>query len=306
MSQLKPHIVIVPGAWQTPCMFETFVTHLGAHGYSTTVVKLPSVDPPQPLTSIDEDILAVQQTLLPLIEAGKDVVLVMHSYGSIPGSEAVKGLAKADQEKDEDGGVISLVYMAGFLLRKGQTLLDAKAEPTLWNELDSESQLLTVPDPHTTFYNDLPDPPALYLSPYNVPEVYPKQSPAVFGVKITYEAWKYIPSTLIFPQQDNATPLSDTRRMIEGTDEKVEVVECAGSHSPWLSAPDLVLETVRRAAGEKVSYFGYNPVMLTAKDPTEMFKFLKLPVAPGAPVTPDFYDPNWPGWGGWRTPNSLY
>jgi len=94
--------------------------------------------------------------------------------------------------------------------------------------------------------------------------------------------------------------------MIEGTDGKVEVVECAGSHSPWLSAPDLVLEIVRRAAGEKVSYFGYNPVMLTVKDPTEMFKFLKPPVGPAAPATPDFYDANWPGWGGRRTPSSLY
>ena len=142
ISQSKPQIVIVPGAWQAPCMFDTFVTHLGALGYSTTVIKLPSVDPPQALTSIDEDILAVQQTLLPLIEAGKNVVLVMHSYGSIPGSEAVKGLAKADRERDEDGGVISLVYMAGFLLKKGQTLLDAKAEPTLWNELDPEASII--------------------------------------------------------------------------------------------------------------------------------------------------------------------
>jgi hypothetical protein len=57
----------------------------------------------------------VTAALTPLVNAGKNVVMVMHSYGGAPGSAAVKGLTRAvRQTAGLPGGVIELVYMAAF------------------------------------------------------------------------------------------------------------------------------------------------------------------------------------------------
>jgi hypothetical protein len=56
-----------------------------------------------------------------VVSAGKEVVLVMHSYGGIIGSEAVNGLEKAGRK--EKGGVVHALLIAAFLVSKGSSLL---------------------------------------------------------------------------------------------------------------------------------------------------------------------------------------
>lgn len=51
-----------------------------------------------------------------LVSAGKEVVLVVHSYTGLPGGEAPKGLSKKDQEaKGLKGGLIRYVVINGFV-----------------------------------------------------------------------------------------------------------------------------------------------------------------------------------------------
>lgn len=271
-------------------MFDAFCSSLSAYDYNTTVIKLPSTDPLTPLLNVEDDVVAVKHTVAPLVAKGRDVLLVVHASGSLSGCEAVKNLTRNDRLREgKIGGVMGLVFMAGFLLKEGQCLSDAKADPTLWHTLDSDVSLgnalgwdradcqqglLTVPDPHHTFFNDLPDLPALCLSPYNVPQTLPRQSPQLFKKRASYEAWRHIPSVFISPQQDNAIPLSDTRRMIEDAEGVVAVIECEGSHCPWLSVPELVMEVVREAAGENISSVSrYVPPK--ELDPKDMFTFLR-------------------------------
>lgn len=61
-----------------------------------------------------------------LADQGKDVVVLMHSYGGVPGSAALEGLGKtARVEKGEKGGVARLVYVCSFALREGERMPDA-------------------------------------------------------------------------------------------------------------------------------------------------------------------------------------
>jgi hypothetical protein len=120
----KPIIVFVPGAWHTPEYFELVEMRLKSAGYQYFGVRTPSVrkEPPFPKDGGD-DVDAVRDTLNSAIGDGNDVVVVMHSYGGIPGSAACKGMSKEDRIKEgKKGGVIKLVYIASFALPEGANL----------------------------------------------------------------------------------------------------------------------------------------------------------------------------------------
>lgn len=123
MALMKPTLVFIPGAWHTPEYFSDVIEPLKMSGYECHPLRLPSVGGDDTKTAAD-DATHIRSTTLPLVEAGKQVVLIMHSYGGIPGTESVKGgLAKIDREAvGKQGGVIGLVYLTSFLIDEQQSL----------------------------------------------------------------------------------------------------------------------------------------------------------------------------------------
>lgn len=126
----KPSIVIIPGAWQKPAAFRGIVERLSAAGYPTVHVPLPTVGGTEtPLAGLDDDVAAVRAVLAPLVEGGedggaRDVVLIGHSSGGISMSAVAEGLDAASRRAaGKKGGVVRCVYLAAFVLPKGQSLL---------------------------------------------------------------------------------------------------------------------------------------------------------------------------------------
>ncbi len=125
MAAAKPIIVIIPGAWHSPEHYSGVTALLQQAGYSVLLHALPSVDPQVAAShSICTDTTFIRENiLLPLLEEGKDMLLVMHSYGGCPGSAAAKGLSKKERTATgRSGGVIGLVFLAGFLFKEGDSL----------------------------------------------------------------------------------------------------------------------------------------------------------------------------------------
>lgn len=53
------------------------------------------------------------------------MVLVMHSYGGIPGNGSAVGLSKKEREREDKkkkGGVVGLVLVSAYAAREGQTV----------------------------------------------------------------------------------------------------------------------------------------------------------------------------------------
>ena len=120
---IKPTIVFVPGAWHAPGGFRLVREALHNRGWNTEAVTLPSVGAEPPTKGIPDDEEAVRSVLEPLIEEGKQVVLVVHSYGSLPGAHAVRGLGYQQRQKGgKTGGVITILYLAAFATLAGQSL----------------------------------------------------------------------------------------------------------------------------------------------------------------------------------------
>jgi len=118
----NPSIVIVPGAWHRPAHFQGLIDELAKVNYDAVGVTMPSVDSSPPLASWDQDAQAVRQVITEILDAGKDVIVLAHSFGGIAMSEAAKGLGK--KERVAQGlkrGIIKLIYMCAMALPEGQT-----------------------------------------------------------------------------------------------------------------------------------------------------------------------------------------
>lgn len=122
MSSPKPTLVLVPGACLTTPVFDLFLPLLEKAGYPTATLQVASADPPDPqAANATADAAALRNQLLPLLDAGKELVLVLHSYAGVPGGGAVAGLSKTVRaQQRKRGGVVGMVWMAAIVLPEGR------------------------------------------------------------------------------------------------------------------------------------------------------------------------------------------
>jgi pimeloyl-ACP methyl ester carboxylesterase len=119
----KPSIVLVGGSFATPAVYDLVVSRLKDSGFDVEVPQLPSIgrregEPP----TLADDVAHVHSVLEHKADEGKDVLIIGHSYGGIPTTEAIQGLSKADREKQgKEGGVVRILYTTAVLPELGQT-----------------------------------------------------------------------------------------------------------------------------------------------------------------------------------------
>lgn len=245
MSEEKPYIALVPGAWHSPIHYQELLDLFESAGYPTKSVQLPSVGSPDPKKeSVTGDAAAIREKLLlPLIEDGKDVVLLMHSYGGCPGAAAATGLSKTEREEN-GGGIIGLVFIAAFLAQEGDSLLSAlggKFDP--WVIINEETGQLDVENPTEVFYHDVPS---------------GKASAAVDNLKIHSQAALSSPSP---PSAWGSEVYNNRRGYIRATDDRTilpiaqemmvkfsgvewNIREINTGHSPFLTRPQELADIV--------------------------------------------------------------
>lgn len=122
----KSTILIVPGSFSAASHYDTLIAALHALSYPAVVSDLPSASrlPPAPAASMADDAAHFHGIAESLADEGRDIVIVTHSYGGVPGTEAAKGLAKVDREAEgKKGGVIRLVYLTSIVPAVGGSLV---------------------------------------------------------------------------------------------------------------------------------------------------------------------------------------
>ncbi|KAK4548853.1 hypothetical protein LTR36_008626 [Oleoguttula mirabilis] len=247
MTTTKPAIVLVPGAWHTSIHFRPLTSRLEKAGYEIHALDLPSTADNPGNDAWKDDIALIRGTVEQLADRGRDVVLVMHSRGGLPGSDAAEGMSKADRSKEgKQGGIVRMLYMCAFAAPEGVSLFDATHGPTDWLEMDGDlCRPLRVEE---IFYGDL----SAEMVEEQKKHLKTMPTSDFSDHHVKYAAWKHIPSTYLVCEKDNAIGLSAQEGMIAQPDAKFTVERCGSSHSPYLSMPDFTAEVVRRAAGEQV------------------------------------------------------
>ncbi|WZH48495.1 Alpha/beta hydrolase fold-1 [Fusarium acuminatum] len=160
-ASLLPTILAVPGAWHTVESFDTVKKIFTDRNYEFVSQNAPGVTDAN--ATVIGDAASLRTNLLqPLVEAGKDVIVMMHSYGGMYGSQAVQGLSKREREQSgKQGGVISLIYVSAVTPLEGKTTLDmmgtdAQHLPS-WVDYNENTGLVAFTGAKEVMYHDIPD-----------------------------------------------------------------------------------------------------------------------------------------------------
>ena len=255
MTARKPIIVLVPGGCHYPQCFDLLTDRLQKHGFETLSIKNKSVIAPGEhlVESSHDDAIGVREVIMPLIDEGKKIIVLGHSYGGIIVTDACTGLG---QRSSEAGGVVHLIYCSAFVLPEGDTgatLLQnpelAAGLPSHFQSIEQDGTILRVRDEYAidVFYNDVE------------PELAQKMVNSLglqsFQAVIAPQqgcAYREIPSTYIRCEQDKAVFPHVQQYMADQAGIK-DVVKLDTSHSPFLSKPDEVVAIIERIARSKVA-----------------------------------------------------
>ena len=122
MTVGQPIVVLIPGAFHAPVHYADLVAMLDQAGYPVMLLSLPSSNPkdPQGQSFIEDAAYIRDELLLPTLERGTNVLLVMHSYGGVPGSAAAEEVNRLYQTSPHiQGRILGLICISAFLLKEG-------------------------------------------------------------------------------------------------------------------------------------------------------------------------------------------
>ncbi|KAI8717741.1 AB hydrolase-1 domain-containing protein [Fusarium sp. LHS14.1] len=244
----KPTILIVSGAAHTPKHFQPLMNLLEYSGYAVHNPRLPSNAVLPPEESHYRDIDVVRGIAEQLAHQGKRIIVLMHSYGGVVGTNGLAGLGLEERaRKGLDGGIEWLAYMTAIVPAKGETLGGGPiidGVPEIMANLTVVNDRFTLfSDPEESLYHDL-SPEALKAAIAELTgfSVHPTT------VTVENEAWRHAKVAYLRCDQDRAIHWKTQQALIdrlvnEGVE--VEVTRCNASHSPFLSQPQTVVDWIQ-------------------------------------------------------------
>ena len=245
-----------------PLHYEPLTKVLSSHGFPSAALSLPTIGASPPDKDLYDDIAYISSQLEQLVEKeGKEVIVIVHSYGGMPGSAAArKFLRKERALEGKKGGVIGMLYISAWAMPAGKTIVEAGEGMSFdWLIIDVSTHLpfpllhayffqgpTSLPsDPARLFYNDVPPSDAEFyasklVTHCRVSITQPGTADCLNGV---------VPCTFLICENDNAVPVSVQERMAKNLGEGAHVERCSAGHSPFISQPDVVAKITKRMAG---------------------------------------------------------
>lgn len=248
-----PTLVFVPGAWHRPTCYDKIIKLLREeHGLKCTAITLPSTTG-NPEATFKDDIDAARDAISGETTQGRDVVVVVHSYGGMVGNSAVKGFAKPRGAAPDSstGHVIGIILIASGYTLTGFAFMDPffGIPPPQWRINKETGFADIVMPPRQFFYHDLPADEAEYWTS----QLTTQSLKALFeGGQYAYAGWLDVPSWYIGTIEDRGMPVVAQRLTVGMAREMgghIEHRELPTSHSPFLSRPKETVEIMVDAIG---------------------------------------------------------
>ncbi|KAF7587439.1 hypothetical protein BBP40_007235 [Aspergillus hancockii] len=208
MPPTKTTILLIPGAWRQGSTFEPVAGILRTQDYQVETITLPSAGGPTSTTAYDGANYIRETYLNDLVSQGKEVIIVMHSYAGMPGTESVKGLGRKDLAlQGKNGGVVGLIYQSTFLV-PARASIESFLPSGLDPFMTQDGNKMYPKNPRENFYNDLDDETA---SKYLNALVH--HSPEAMRTPLTYEAYREVPTSYILCERDVGFPVVAQQRI---------------------------------------------------------------------------------------------
>jgi pimeloyl-ACP methyl ester carboxylesterase len=238
----KPTILIVPGSFAPPSIYDELVRLLKANGYPALAVQLPSTTkrmPLQPATML-EDAAIVKRAAEALISLGREVIVVAHSYGGVPMTQGLVGVA-----------VKKIVYLTAIVPKLGQTNIEALGQnPEEMPPVTDGYHHLDAVMIAGAVCNDME-----WEDAYPLALNLAHHSAAAFKDKATELAYKEVPVAYVVCERDLVVSPEKQRLFVEVLEEArgkdgVEVFTLDAGHCPNWSCPGKVVDVLAECAGK--------------------------------------------------------
>ncbi|KAI0864980.1 alpha/beta-hydrolase [Xylaria cubensis] len=250
----KPTIVLVGGAFHTPQSYEKLQTAIEGFGYEVHVPSLPTCNEARPPNAdLGSDTELIRSYVENLIQAGRTVVAVGHSYGGQVCSNALCGLGVETRASDGlKGGVSNLIYLVGYALPEATSTLDKFKEfgnienmPLVFDMAEDGSAV--VRDPKMLFGLEGPG-----ITDEDI-EAYAKTLCRWSGKgmlqPLERAAWREIPVAYIHTTSDSTIPTPEQQSMVsflENAGRKVQTFTVESGHAPNFNATQSVADAVHK------------------------------------------------------------
>ena len=234
MTDQKPTIVLVHGAFAESASWNGVIARLQSHGVTAVAVA-------NPLRSLAGDAAYVRDVIA---QIGGPIVLVGHSYGGLVITEAAA----------DNAAVVALVYVSAFAPDTGQSAfeLSTSAPGSTLGEALTAYPVATGGNEfairqdvfHHQFAADVPADVAALMAATQRPVT---EAALSEGLPTTRPAWKSIPSWHVFGDQDLNIPPAVLRAGAERAGSLATREIAGASHAVSVSHPDIVAEVIASA-----------------------------------------------------------
>lgn len=218
-EQARPRLILVHGAWVGPWEFGALVDVLHDRGWIIDTVSLPSVGS---TVGIADDAGAVTAAL---DASPEPAILVAHSYGGIPVTEA-----------GDHPNVERIVYVAAFALGEGESALSTmgRTQPDWWDVADGMVSVgHSRAERVAMLAADLPPEAAPVAE--QLADVLRPHSYRALTEPVTRVAWHTKPVTYILTENDAIIPPPFQEALATRCSD--DVVRIAHGHSPFAEDP---------------------------------------------------------------------
>jgi pimeloyl-ACP methyl ester carboxylesterase len=234
MTDQKPTIVLVHGAFAESASWNGVIAELQEHG-------VPTLAAANPLRSLAGDAAYVRDVIA---SVGGPVVLVGHSYGGMVITEAAA----------QNGSVVALVYVAAFVPETGQSAfeLSTSAPGSTLGEALAAYPVATGGNEFAIrqevfrhqFAADVAEQEAALMAATQRPVT---EAALSEGLTTSRPAWKDIPSWHVFGDQDLNIPVAVHRAGAERAGSRGVREITGASHAISVSQPEAVAAVIAEA-----------------------------------------------------------
>ncbi|KAJ4253962.1 hypothetical protein NW762_010361 [Fusarium torreyae] len=234
MINSKPTIVIVHGGWQRQYQYEALAQGLVERGFEVlrpeSATAAAEVSQVKGKTYLD-DVAVIRDIIEAPLAAGKEIILVCHSYAGIPASAAAEGYQVPERKvQGLSGGIKHIVYLAALALpAKGLSLLAAiGGSYPPW--MDNQGDVVAVNERgEDALFNDYD---AQTASRLLAGCVY--QSTSSLETPSDFAAVDVaVPKTYVVCELDHAVPVEAQLGMASALGERTNIVRVQSGHSVY-------------------------------------------------------------------------
>lgn len=219
-AQNRPRIILVHGAWVGPWEFAPLVEILLERGWEVDALDLPSTGTTE---SMFQDAAAISAAI---DRAGGPVVLVAHSYGGVPVTQA-----------GDHPAVERIVYVAAFALDAGESVIASVGGslPEAWGIADGQVTMGRSRDERVDLISaDMP-PGVPREASEQLADLFRPQSLPSFSDAVSEVAWRVKPTTYILTESDGV--VSPAFQESLAVRSGAEIIRIPHGHAPFQEDP---------------------------------------------------------------------